>query len=52
MCSSKILLVVLLNKVISVMDSIIGPLIEPINNLFSKIGQGFGSVKNASWKGS
>jgi hypothetical protein len=36
----------ILNKVINVMDSIVGPLINPINNLFSKIGQGFGSVKN------
>jgi len=35
----------LTNKVASVMDSIVGPLINPINSLFSKIGQGFGSIK-------
>ncbi len=34
-------------KITGVMDGIIGPLIEPINNLFSKIGQGFESVGNA-----
>ena len=35
----------IMNKVINVMDSIIGPLVNPINSLFSIIGQGFGSVK-------
>ena len=34
-------------KITGVMDGIIGPLIAPINNLFSKIGQGFGSIGNA-----
>ena len=38
-------------KVASVMDSIIGPLINPINSLFSKIGQGFGSVTGFLSKG-
>ena len=38
-------------KVASVMDSIIGPLINPINSLFSKIGQGFGSVTGFLAKG-
>ena len=38
-------------KVASVMDSIIGPLISPINSLFSKIGQGFGSVTGFLAKG-
>ena len=28
------------------MDSIIGPFLDPINNLFSIIGRGFGTVKN------
>ena len=31
-------------KVTSLMDSIVGPLINPINSLFSIIGKGFGSV--------
>ena len=34
-------------KITGVMDGILGPLIDPINNLFSKIGQGFGSIGNA-----
>ena len=34
-------------KITGVMDGILGPLIAPINNLFSKIGQGFGSIGNA-----
>ena len=38
-------------KVASVMDSIVGPLINPINSLFSKIGQGFGSVTGFLAKG-
>ena len=33
-------------KIVGVMDSIIGPLLNPINNLFSIIGRGFGTVKN------
>ena len=32
-------------KVSSVMDSIVGPLINPINSLFSIVGKGFGSIK-------
>ena len=30
------------------MDSIVGPLIGPINSMFSIIGKGFGSVKGLS----
>ena len=41
----------LTNKISSMMDSIIGPLIEPMNNLFSIVGKGFGSVKNLLQKG-
>ena len=33
-------------KIVGVMDSIIGPFLNPINNLFSIIGRGFGTVKN------
>ena len=36
----------LTNKVASMMDSIVGPLINPINSLFSIVGKGFGSIKN------
>ena len=35
----------LTGKIASVMDSIVGPLINPINSLFSIIGKGFGSIK-------
>ena len=37
----------LTSKISSVMDSIIGPLLGPINNLFSIVGKGFGSIKGA-----
>ena len=39
------------NKISSLMDGIIGPLIEPINKLFSFIGNKFGSIKNVLGKG-
>ena len=32
------------SKISGMMDGIIGPLIEPINKLFSIIGMGFGKV--------
>ena len=35
----------LTGKISSVMDSIVGPLINPINSLFSIVGKGFGSIK-------
>ena len=35
----------LTGKVASMMDSIVGPLINPINSLFSIVGKGFGSIK-------
>ena len=35
----------LTSKISSVMDSIVGPLLGPINNLFSVVGKGFGSIK-------
>ncbi len=36
----------LTNKITSMMDGIIGPLVEPLNNLFSVVGNAFGGVKN------
>ena len=39
------------NKISSLMDGIIGPLIEPINKLFSIIGSSFGSIKDVLGKG-
>ena len=41
----------LTNKISSLMDGIIGPLVEPINKLFSFIGNKFGSIKNVLGKG-
>ena len=35
----------LTGKISDVMDSIVGPLINPINSLFSIVGKGFGSIK-------
>ena len=39
------------NKISSLMDGIIGPLIEPINKLFSIVGMGFGKVTDVLGKG-
>ena len=39
------------NKISSLMDGIIGPLVEPINKLFSFIGNKFGSIKDVLGKG-
>ena len=36
----------LTNKITNMMDGIIGPLIEPLNSLFSVVGNAFGGVKN------
>jgi len=36
----------LTNKITNMMDGIIGPLVEPLNNLFSVVGNAFGGVKN------
>jgi len=33
------------NKISNVMDSIVGPLLAPVNSLFSVVGKAFGSVK-------
>lgn len=41
----------LVNKIINVMDAVIGPFINPINSLFSIIGLGFGNVKSILGKG-
>ena len=41
----------LTNKISGMMDSIVGPLINPINSLFSIVGKGFGSVKGLLSKG-
>ena len=39
------------NKISGLMDGIIGPLIEPINKLFSIVGMGFGKVTDVLGKG-
>ena len=39
------------NKISGLMDGIIGPLVEPINRLFSIIGNKFGSIKDVLGKG-
>ena len=39
------------NKISGLMDGIIGPLIEPINKLFSIVGNSFGSIKDVLGKG-
>ena len=41
----------LTNKISSLMDSIVSPLIEPINSLLSIVGKSFGSVKGLLQKG-
>ena len=46
-CAVQDFIGTLTDKISSLMDSIIGPLIEPINSLFSIVGKGFGSIKGA-----
>jgi len=43
-CAVEDFIGTLTNKISSMMSGIIGPLIEPINSLFSIVGKGFGSV--------
>jgi len=50
-CAVEDFIGTLTNKISSLMDGIIGPLVEPINKLFSFIGNKFGSIKNVLGKG-
>ena len=50
-CAVEDFIGTLTNKISGLMDSIIGPLIEPINKLFSIVGMGFGKVTDVLGKG-
>ena len=50
-CAVEDFIGTLTNKISSLMDGIIGPLVEPINKLFSFIGNKFGSIKDVLGKG-
>ena len=50
-CAVEDFIGTLTNKISGLMDSIIGPLINPINSLFSIVGMGFGSIKGVLGKG-
>ena len=50
-CAVVVFIGTLTNKISSLMDGIIGPLVEPINKLFSFIGNKFGSIKDVLGKG-
>ena len=50
-CAVEDFIGTLTNKISGLMDGIIGPLIEPINNLFSIVGMGFGKVTDVLGKG-
>ena len=50
-CAVEDFIGTLTNKISGLMDGIIGPLVEPINKLFSFIGNKFGSIKNVLGKG-
>ena len=50
-CAVEDFIGTLTNKISGLMDGIIGPLVEPINKLFSIIGSSFGSIKNVLGKG-
>ena len=50
-CAVEDFIGTLTNKISGMMEGIIGPLIEPINSLFSIIGKGFGSVAGFLGKG-
>ena len=50
-CAVEDFIGTLTNKISGMMEGIIGPLIEPINSLFSIIGKGFGSVTGVLGKG-
>ena len=50
-CAVEDFIGTLTNKISGLMDSIVGPLINPINSLFSIVGMGFGSVMGVLGKG-
>ena len=50
-CAVEDFIGTLTNKISSLMDGIIGPLLDPINSLFSIVGMGFGSVMGVLGKG-
>ena len=50
-CAVEDFIGTLTNKISGLMDGIIGPLIEPINKLFSIVGMGFGKVTDVLGKG-
>ena len=50
-CAVEDFIGTLTNKISGMMEGIIGPLIEPINSLFSIIGKGFGKVTDVLGKG-
>ena len=50
-CAVEDFIGTLTNKISGLMDGIIGPLVEPINKLFSIFGSSFGSIKNVLGKG-
>ena len=50
-CAVEDFIGTLTNKISGLMDSIISPLIEPINKLFSIVGMGFGKVTDVLGKG-
>ena len=50
-CAVEDFIGTLTNKISSLMDGIIGPLLDPINSLFSIVGMGFGKVTDVLGKG-
>ena len=50
-CAVEDFIGTLTNKVSGLMDSIVGPLVAPLNSLFGKISAGFGSIKGFLGKG-
>ena len=50
-CAVEDFIGTLTNKVSGLMDSIVQPLVAPLNSLFSIVGKGFGSIKGLLGKG-
>ena len=50
-CAVEDFIGTLTNKISSMMSGIVGPLLDPINNLFSIVGMGFGKVTDVLGKG-
>ena len=50
-CAVEDFIGTLTNKISGMMSGIVGPLLDPINNLFSVVGMGFGSIANTLGKG-